>query len=70
VPESYLEKSFNRGLTGVVFSTYAKNWYTNETFDKTPEWNTYTAEDIRAMLEVVSTKFSHISMYGVGASSK
>ena len=62
-----LEDGFNRNYTGVGFSPYVKNWILENDKPTVAKWHTYTLDEIKVLLSVVSKKFSHISTYGIGA---
>jgi len=51
-------QNFNKQYVGVAFGPYTK--YGNAL------WNSYSTEEIERMLSVVSSKFLHISTYGMG----
>lgn len=57
---------FSRDYFGVSFSPYAKDFEG----DKTPPWNTYSMEDVRVMVKIVSTRFSKMATYSAGTSGK
>lgn len=58
---------FSKDHFGVSFSPYAKNF---EGDGRTPVWSSYSMEDVRTMIKVVSTRFSRIATYSAGANGK
>ena len=59
-------QTFNKQYVGVAYSPYVKNWEGSQT----PYWNSYSLDDIKQMLKIVSTKFTSVSTYGMGVSRK
>lgn len=55
-------QSFNKQFVGVAYSPYVKNFEGTAT----PYWNTYSIDDIKQQLRIVSSKFSSVSTYSMG----
>ncbi|CAL8118435.1 unnamed protein product [Orchesella dallaii] len=55
---------FDRELTGVAYSAFV---HRSENGQPIPGWDTLTLQNIKTMLEVISTKFTRVATYGVGA---
>ena len=60
-----ISENFNREYVGVGFGPYTKHWVGTEL----PYWNSYSVEDIKDMLKVVTTKFTNIATYSMGVAS-
>lgn len=51
---------------GVAFQPYVGRWTGTPPDATTPQWNSYSQQDIVSMLEVIASKFTKISTYGMG----
>lgn len=55
-------QTFNKQYVGVAYSPYVKNFEGTAT----PYWNSYTLDDLKQQLRIVSSKFTSISTYSMG----
>ncbi|CAL8118437.1 unnamed protein product [Orchesella dallaii] len=62
--QSIICVEFNREFTGVVYEAFV---HRSENGQLIPSWETYTLQNLKTMLEVISTKFTRVATYGVGA---
>ena len=53
---------------GVTFQPYVGRWMGTPPNATTPQWNSYSQQDIVSMLEVIAPQFTKISTYGMGYS--
>lgn len=51
---------------GGAFQPYVGRWTGTPPNATTPQWNSYSQQDIMNMLEVIASKFTKISTYGMG----
>jgi exo-beta-1,3-glucanase (GH17 family) len=51
---------------GVTFQPYIGQWMGTPPNATTPQWNSYSLEDVGRMLEVIASRFSRISTYSMG----
>ena len=51
---------------GVAFQPYVGRWTGTPPNATTPQWNSYSQQDIVNMLEVIASQFTKISTYGMG----
>ena len=51
---------------GVAFQPYVRRWTGTPPNATTPQWNSYSQQDIVNMLEVIASQFTLISTYGMG----
>jgi exo-beta-1,3-glucanase (GH17 family) len=51
---------------GVAFEPYVGHWRGTPPNAKTPQWNSYSQQEIVDMLEVIASKFTKISTYSMG----
>lgn len=51
---------------GVAFQPYVGRWTGTPPNATTPQWNSYSQQDIVKMLEVIASQFTKISTYGMG----
>jgi exo-beta-1,3-glucanase (GH17 family) len=51
---------------GIAFQPYVGHWTGTPPEATTPQWNSYSQQDIVSMLEVIASKFTKISTYGMG----
>lgn len=51
---------------GVAFQPYVRCWTGTPPNATTPQWNSYSQQDIVNMLEVIASQFTKISTYGMG----
>ncbi len=56
---------FDRRKTGIAFSAYVKGLENGVI----PWWDTYSLENVKTMLEVISGKFSRVVTFGVGSNN-
>jgi hypothetical protein len=53
---------FNRSYLGVGIYPYVKNWEG----ENIGGWNSYAVNDIKIMLNLISTKFTKVLTFGMG----
>ncbi|WP_138506208.1 hypothetical protein [Nostoc sp. PA-18-2419] len=51
---------------GVAFEPYVGHWRGTPPNATTPQWNSYSQQEIVDMLEVIASKFTKISTYSMG----